>query len=145
MSNDQKTCPNWKVVYRPKAHPIVAKKLREFGATDDEIAAGFNISLHELAFWRREHPDFAKACEVTAQTHDARIDRALLKLATGFTYKRKRPVNCNGILVMITDEVYVPPNLEAMKLWLEHRSLQSHVDEFTRGHTNPYLRSDGNE
>ena len=67
-----------------------AAKLCELGATDQELAAFFKVSLSTIYLWRNTHAEFSEAVIAGKDKADARVERALFGRAVGYSYESEK-------------------------------------------------------
>lgn len=109
-----------------KAFAKVAEALCLFGATDEEIAAYFQVSVRTVHRWKLEHEEFCHALKNGKNLPDERVERSLYQRSLG-TYvveeqAIKVKVGPNEEKVEIVKvEKYVPPDTTAMIFWLKNR------------------------
>ena len=113
-------------MYDPNTHPKQAEKLAQLGATDEEIAAFFEISARTLYRWRNEHEEFCQALKSGKDPADDRVERSLYERATGFRYVEQQAIK---IKVGKDQEEVVVVDVEKMQIadttagifWLKNR------------------------
>jgi hypothetical protein len=126
-----------------------ARSLAESGKTDVEIAVALGVHYTTYNDWRKRHPEFAEAVSEGKALVDARVERAFLQRATGFTSQIPY-VNAEGEERVRT--VVFPPSVPAAIEWLrnrqpEHWMNRAHITVGLRGvpgqvDTSKYSRSD---
>jgi hypothetical protein len=108
--------------YDPDYHPLAAWTLAIKGMVDKEIAAKLRISTGTLAAWKNAHPDFLSSLKEGKGIANAKVEKGLYKVATGFKYKeRKKTVDTYGTPKTEVTTKYVPPNPTACIFWLNKR------------------------
>lgn len=111
--------------YRPE-YDAQAKKLCEFGATDDQLAEFFGVTRRTIANWRIANESFAVACRIGKQHTDEEVKRSALMVARGFTYteqqaiKVKEPGGGERVEIVEVERVQ-PPNAMMQAKWLAVR------------------------
>lgn len=107
--------------YDPAFHPAWAEKLAKLGATDEDVASAFDISVATLYNWRNEHPPFLEALKVGKVMADAEVASKLFHRATGYEHPDVDVKVVNGEIV-VTDLVkHYPPDTTAAIFWLKNR------------------------
>lgn len=91
------------------------------GATNDELAAFFNVSTPTIERWQVEHPKFRRAIIDGREAADGRVARALYRRATGMTVKKERAVVVRGELKTLMLKEELPPDTTAATMWLSNR------------------------
>jgi hypothetical protein len=69
--------------YRPE-FAVQAEKLCMLGATDEEIADFFNVSVRTVYRWKGEHEAFCQALKSGKSVCDERVERSLYQKAVGY-------------------------------------------------------------
>lgn len=105
-----------------------AEELCQSGATDQELASHFDISVGTLYRWKNEHPQFREAIARGKKAIDDRVERSLFSRAVGFTFKSEKVFcNADGVHRVPTLE-YLPPDPAAAKHWLGVRRRDEWAD-----------------
>ena len=73
--------------YNEKYHVDWAWSLALKGATDEEIAEAFHISVRTLHRWKKTHPELLTALEEGKDVADAKVKRSLYQRAVGYEAK----------------------------------------------------------
>lgn len=113
--------------YNPEYHDDWAWSLASKGAIDDEISAAFGISVRTLHRWKKDYPTFAKALEYGKGIADAKVEKKLYEMATGYDYEETESIvemDANGRqkpLKVKKTKKHVPPNVLAQMYWLNNR------------------------
>jgi len=109
-----------------KYRPEYAEEARKYclleGATDEELALSFGVSVKTIDNWKRKHADFLQAVQEGKKIADANVAEAFYKRAIGieFTEVTRELV---GNELTITKEVskFIPPDAGAALNWLKNR------------------------
>lgn len=115
--------------YNAKYHDRWAWSLALKGATDEEIAAAFGISVRTLHRWKKEHESFAEALGPGKDVADAQVKHSLFQRAVGYEAKDVEQI-------ITTDPVtgaqrlektrvvtkHIAPDTMACMYWLNNRS-----------------------
>jgi hypothetical protein len=72
--------------YNPNFHPQAAKKFCEMGATVDQLADAFRVSISTIYQWQNNHLAFTEACRVGDEMATARVKRSYYERAVGYSY-----------------------------------------------------------
>ena len=91
------------------------------GATNDDLARVFGVSLSSIERWLVEFPRFKRAVSEGREMADERVARSLYKRATGMRVKKQKAFNVNGGLQTIEVKEELPPDVNAASLWLSNR------------------------
>ncbi len=106
-------------------HKTIAYGVCALGATDTLLAKIFDISVDTLDRWKKKHPDFYQAIRDGKQEFDEKVERVLLKCATGYYYTELTTITrfVGGRLerTVIKKTEYMPPNVRACIFWLVNR------------------------
>lgn len=73
--------------YNEKYHDRWAWSLALKGATDEDIADAFGISVRTLHRWKKEHESFAEALGPGKDVADAQVKHSLYQRAIGYDAK----------------------------------------------------------
>lgn len=108
--------------YSPDYHPEHAFNYALMGATDEEIAAFFEISHDTLYAWKKQYPEFSEALARGKEPADARVARALYDRAVGYDYTDQQAfVDRFGDEHVVTFKKRLHPEPGAAKMWLTNR------------------------
>lgn len=106
--------------------PDKARKLAWLGATDQEIAAFFDVDVRTIYRWKHEHDDFCQALKSGKEVADERVVRSLYQKAIGYEQDEVKIFMPGGA----TEPVYAPftakiaPDTTAAIFWLKNRQSQ---------------------
>ena len=112
--------------YNRAYHDDWAWSLAIKGATDNEIAEAFGISVRTLNRWKKEQT-FVEALMSGKDQADAKVERKLYERAIGYKYTEKETVlemdsNGNRKPIRIrTIDKECPPDILAQMYWLNNR------------------------
>ena len=117
--------------YNEHYHDNWAWSLAMKGATDEEIASAFGISVRTLHRWKISHKSFAKALETGKESADANVEKSLYKRAIGYTADETEKLvevdkdrNAKP-LKLKTVSKHVAPDTMAIMYWLNNRKKQT--------------------
>jgi Homeodomain-like domain len=101
------------------------KKLCLLGATDEDIADFFNVSLRQFYKWKHWYPELTQALKIGKEEADNRVERSLYVRANGFHYDAVK-IFCdkNGRVTKVPYREYVIPDVTAGIFWLKNRDPQ---------------------
>jgi len=91
------------------------------GATNDDLARVFGVSLSSIERWLVEFPRFKRAVSEGREMADERVARSLYKRAVGMKVKKEKAFNVAGRLQTIEIVEGLPPDVNAAALWLSNR------------------------
>jgi hypothetical protein len=98
-----------------------ARKLALLGATDEEMAAFWGVSVPTLHAWRKAHPDFLKSTMAGKLGADAEIAESLHHRAKGYSHRAVKIFQYEGQPVEVPFTEHYPPDTQAASLWLRNR------------------------
>ena len=107
--------------YRPDYHPAWAEKLAKLGATDEDIASSFDISIATLYNWRNDYQEFLEATRRGKLLADAEVASKLFHRATGYQHEETDVKVLNGEVVLTPVVKNYPPDTNAAMFWLRNR------------------------
>lgn len=115
--------------YNAKYHDRWAWSLALKGATDEEIAAAFGISVRTLHRWKKEHESFAEALGPGKDVADAQVKHSLFQRAVGYEAKDVEQIittdPATGAQRLEKTRVvtkHIAPDTMACMYWLNNRS-----------------------
>ena len=100
-----------------------AEKLCALGATDEDLADFFQVSIRTINNWKSEHPEFLQSLKGGKDTADDRVERSLYQRAVGY---RQDAVKI-FMPASASEPVYAPyvenvvPDTTAAIFWLKNR------------------------
>ena len=115
--------------YNEKYHVDWAWSLALKGATDEEIAEAFHISVRTLHRWKKTHSELLTALEEGKDVADAKVKRSLYQRAVGYEAKEVTQIieqdPATGTQrvskTQVTTKRIVPDTMACM-YWLNNRS-----------------------
>lgn len=115
--------------YNEKYHVDWAWSLGLKGATDEEIAEAFHISVRTLHRWKKTHPELLTALEEGKDVADAKVKRSLYQRAVGYEAKEVTQIieqdPATGTQRVSKTQVttkHIVPDTMACMYWLNNRS-----------------------
>lgn len=128
---------------RPSAyraeHAKQAEKLCNLGATDQEIADFFEVSVRTIHRWKADHDEFCHSLKAGKDKADDRVERSLYQRATGYEQEEVKIFMPAGS----DSPVYAPftakiaPDTTAAIFWLKNRRKDDWRDRHDHTHANP--------
>ncbi len=113
---------------------IQANKLTLLGATDEQLADFFEVSVPTLDTWKKEHPEFLGSLKRgKAVFDDDTVEKSLCRRANGFMRTVER-VSKDGIVACMEE---VPPDTTACIFWLKNRKPKEWRDRQEIEHSTP--------
>jgi hypothetical protein len=109
--------------YKPDFCPI-AYKFCLLGATNDDLAGLFEVSLATIGNWLRKYPAFRKAVQDGHDVADADVAHSLHQQTKGFTHPDVKIVVIDGEVQEVPYNCYFPPDRQVAIFWLRNRRRQ---------------------
>lgn len=106
-----------------------AKALAKLGATNQEMAEAFNVSLSTFNLWKVQHADFSDAIKLGKEVADTRVEDALYNRAMGYSHEDTDIRVVDGAVVMTPIIKNYPPDTTAAIFWLKNRKPQEWRDK----------------
>lgn len=106
--------------YKPE-YAEQAIMLCKLGATDEELARFFKISVRTLYRWKAQFPEFCQAIKISGSEADERVERSLYARAVGYTFDAVKIMQHQGVPLTVKYKEHVPPDTTAMIFWLKNR------------------------
>lgn len=116
--------------YSPEFVPQVAK-LCSLGATDEDIADFFDVSVRTVYRWQNDHEDFCQALKTGKAAADDRVERSLYHKAVGYKHEAVKifmPAGAEKPVYAPYVE-HVPPDTTAAIFWLKNRRAEVWRDQ----------------
>jgi hypothetical protein len=101
----------------------VAKRMAYLGATDQDLAVAFGVTIKCVMEWRAKHPQFGDALKLGKNEADRRVERSLYQKAVGYSYDSVKifmPAGAKAPIYAPYVE-HVPPSDVAAIFWLKNR------------------------
>src|SRR5580704_3718910 len=94
------------------------------GATNHELADGFDVGRSTIDNWLRKYPEFAQAVRSGRSLADGKVASGLYARAIGYNYEATRVLLHRGEPVTVRHMVHRPPDVRACIFWLRNRRPQ---------------------
>ena len=123
-----------------KYKPEYAEQARKYclleGATDEELAIAFGVSLKTIDNWKKQHPNFLQAVNEGKKIADANVAEAFYKRAVGIEFTEVTRELVDDSLT-VTKEVtrLIPPDAGAALNWLKNRQPEKWRDKVDINHS----------
>lgn len=98
-----------------------AAKLCNLGATDEDLADFFGVSVRTVIRWKSEHEEFCQALKAGKEAADDRVERSLYQRAVGYSFDSEKVFNHRGEIVRAKTREHCPPDTTAAIFWLKNR------------------------
>ncbi len=112
-----------------------AEKLCALGATDEDLADFFKVSIRTISNWKSEHDEFLQALKGGKDNADTRVERSLYQRAIGYTSDAVHFASYQGVVTQTPYREHVPPDTTAMIFWLKNRRPDLWRDKNIQEHT----------
>lgn len=124
--------------YSPEFVPQVAK-LCALGATDEDIADFFEVSVRTIYRWQNEHEDFCQSLKTGKASADDRVERSLYHKAVGYKHEAVKIFMPAGAAkpVYAPYVEHVSPDTTAAIFWLKNRRADQWRDVHKFEHGKP--------
>ena len=106
--------------YRPE-FAAEALELCERGATDYELGQHFKVTTSTIWRWATAFPEFCSSIRTGKESADTRAERTLYHRAIGYTFESEKVFQYQGEIVRAGTVEHVPPDVNALSLWLRNR------------------------
>lgn len=101
--------------------PELARKHCLLGATDDNLASLFNVSVATINAWKIEHSEFLESLNAGKAEADANIAERLYQRAMGYSHPAVKVFLYQGAPVVVPYTEHYPPDTTAAIFWLKNR------------------------
>lgn len=98
-----------------------AEKLCALGATDEDLADFFEVSIRTIANWKAQNADFLQALKGGKAQADDRVERSLYQRAVGYSFDSEKVFSNRGEVVRAKTREHCPPDVTAQIFWLKNR------------------------
>jgi len=110
---------------RPKTwkpeYANITKGACKLGATDQDLADMFKVSLRTINNWKTTEAAFMAALKVGKTNADDRVERSLYQRALGYTHDEDKIFNAYGEPLIVPTKKHYPPDTTAAIFWLKNR------------------------
>lgn len=117
---------------------VMARKLCELGATDDDVAEALGVHAATINRWKTEHPAFCESLKVGKDAADDRVEMALYRKAVGYQHEAVKIFQFQGQELVVPYTEIQHPDTTAAIFWLKNRRREQY-------RANPELDPDSNE
>jgi hypothetical protein len=105
----------------PAAFLLQVYKIAQLGATEQQIANFFDVSIHTLEYWRKTKPDFVRAMKQGGLEFDMKVAHTLGRRALGYDFVERSVKNGPDGRTITTSTKHIPGDVQAIKYWLNNR------------------------
>lgn len=114
--------------YNSAYHDDWAWSLAIKGATDEEIADAFDVSVRTIHRWKKDHDTFARALNEGKNIADAKVEKKLYERALGYSVDETEKIvevdtktgETKPVRVKTTTK-HIAPDVMAQMYWLNNR------------------------
>lgn len=117
--------------YNKEYHDNWAWSLAMKGATDEEIASAFGISVRTLHRWKIDYPSFNESLTTGKEASDSNVEKSLYRRAIGYNYDETEKIvevdrdgNTKPVKVRTVSK-HISPDTMAIMYWLNNRKKQT--------------------
>jgi hypothetical protein len=103
----------------PAGSAATAKVIFRLGGGNADLANALNVDLDTVSLWQSIDHEFAQACRLEEDPSKARIFRALIQAAQGYSCDDYKVISRKEGVTLVRRKVHVRPNASAAKLVLE--------------------------
>lgn len=114
------TSPGRPTLYKTENGQL-ARKFCMLGATNEVLAACFEVSRSTIDNWIATIPEFAEGVRQGRDEADLAVVEKLFSRAMGYTYETQKVLVCRGEPVTVPHTVHYPPDIRACIFWLRNR------------------------
>jgi len=114
-----------------------ALKLCRLGATNEELAESFDVSVSTIDLWIAKHDGFSGAVKEGRRHSDAAVADRLFKRATGYSHDAVHIMNNKGMAVVVPYVKHYAPDTLAAIFWLKNRRPDLWRDRSAVEHSGP--------
>jgi len=107
--------------YDPKYVAQARKICMLLGATDEQLAEVFDVSVTTINNWKREHPEFLASVKEGKISADAEVAVSLHHRAIGYSHPEVDIKVIEGQIVQTVITKHYPPDTGAAMAWLKNR------------------------
>ena len=91
------------------------------GATDEDLAGYFEVTVSTLNLWKKRHKEFSESLKKGKEIADATIAESLFHRAKGYTHEEEKIFCDKGDIVRAETMKHYPPDTTAGIFWLKNR------------------------
>lgn len=107
------------------------------GATDDDLAALFDVNVWTIHEWKKAQPSFLKALREGKEEADAKVAESMYRASVGYSHEDVHVSNYQGQITLTPLTKHYPPDTRAASLWLRNRQPRKWRDKTAHELTGP--------
>ncbi|MFZ5784098.1 MAG: hypothetical protein ACOY4R_28215 [Pseudomonadota bacterium] len=112
----------------------IARKFCILGATNENLAEFFEVSLATIGNWLRDFPEFKEAVRQGRTVADADVAEKLYSRATGYDHEASRWFQTPDGPQEVKVTRHIPPDTAACMFWLRNRRRDLWRDKIEHEH-----------
>jgi hypothetical protein len=112
-------------------------KLCLLGATDEDLAGFFEVTVSTVNLWAVKHEAFSDARKSGKEAADANVADRLYQRATGYTHPEEKIFQYEGEPVRVDTLKHYPPDTAAAIYWLNNRQRGRWSNRHLHEHSGP--------
>lgn len=112
-----------------KEYANQAEKLCLLGATDDDLADFFNVSVRTIHRWKASNKEFCHSLKVGKDVADDLVERSLYQRAIGYSHDEDKVFIVNGEPMVVPTKKHYAPDTTAGIFWLKNRRKEEWRDK----------------
>ena len=120
-------------VFKPEYSDLAAKFCL-LGATNDDLAAMFEVSSRTIDNWIASVPAFSAAVKAGREVADATVAERLYARAVGFSHPAVKIFQSGGVPLEVPYTEHYPPDTTACIFWLRNRRRQDWREKVEHEH-----------
>ncbi|HXS93043.1 MAG TPA: hypothetical protein VN736_00470 [Candidatus Limnocylindrales bacterium] len=101
--------------------PSQATRFCRLGATNENLAELFEVTISTIGKWLSEIPEFSDAVKAGREIADAKVADALYHRAIGYTHESEEIFQYRGEVIRAKTKKHYPPDTAAAFIWLKNR------------------------
>lgn len=122
--------------YKPEYAEQVFK-LCLLGATDEQLADFFGVSVQTIHNWTEQEPEFLESRRKGKEEADANVAHALYHRALGYSHPEEKIFQSDGDIIRADTTKHYPPDTAAAFIWLKNRQPDVWRDKQQVEHSGP--------
>lgn len=110
-------------IYSPEIVDHCCELILQFNANQKQIAKVIGVTNVTISNWKKNHPEFkTKLRDARDSFHSNNTEKALVKRAQGYDFKRTKTTTKNGKRIVVEENVHVPADPTCIKFQLTNRA-----------------------
>jgi len=108
-------------LYDPSYAAIAGKLCGNLGATIEDLAKFFDVSIESVKRWAIAHDEFRSALKTGREAADERVEQSLYRRAIGYSFEAVKIMQDKGMAIVVPYTEHVPADVTACIFWLKNR------------------------